>query len=142
MSTAESGNTVRVHYSGRLEDGTVFDSSEGSEPLEFVVGKDMIIPGLEKEIVGMGVGDTKTINVACDEAYGPRQDDAVQVVPREEIPAEIQLEVGGRLQASTPEGQQMLLTVVELTDTEATLDANHPLAGKDLVFDIEMVEIS
>ncbi|WP_386683422.1 peptidylprolyl isomerase [Loktanella sp. R86503] len=141
MTTAKQGDTVRIHYTGTLNDGTVFDSSTGRDPLEFEVGSGMIIPGLDVAIPGMTVGDTKTVNISADQAYGPVNDQARQAVPRGDIPADIPLEVGTQLQMQTPDGQVVPVTVADVTETEVTLDANHPLAGKDLNFDIEMVEI-
>ena len=141
MTTAKQGDTVRIHYTGTLNDGTVFDSSTGRDPLEFEVGSGMIIPGLDVAIPGMTVGDTKTVNIAADQAYGPVNDQARQAVPRADIPADIPLEVGVQLQMQTPDGQVLPVTVADVNETEVTLDANHPLAGKDLNFDIEIVEI-
>lgn len=141
MTTAKTGDTVRIHYKGTLDTGEVFDSSEGRDPLEFVVGSGMIIPGLDIAIPGMSVGDQKTVRAEAAQAYGPRHDAARQSVPRAEIPAEIPLEVGLQLQMQGPEGQVMPVTVAELTDEEVVLDANHPLAGQDLTFAIEMVGI-
>jgi FKBP-type peptidyl-prolyl cis-trans isomerase 2 len=141
MTTAKQGDTVRIHYTGTLNDGTVFDSSTGRDPLEFEVGSGMIIPGLDVAIPGMIVGDTKTVNIAADQAYGPVNDQARQAVPRADIPADIPLEVGVQLQMQTPDGQVVPVTVADVNETEVTLDANHPLAGKDLNFDIEIVEI-
>ncbi len=141
MSQAKDGDTVRVHYTGRLTDGSQFDSSVGAKPLEFTIGAGMIIPGLEKEIVGMAVGDSSTVTVPADEAYGPHRPEAVQEVPRQNIPPEIDLAVGGQLQATNQSGQMMTVTIVAVDDDNVTLDANHPLAGKDLVFDVELVEI-
>lgn len=141
MSEAKTGDTVRIHYTGTLTDGSQFDSSVGREPLEFTIGSGQIIPGLEKEIAGMKVGDRNTVTVPADEAYGPHRQEGVQEVPRSDIPANIDLAVGTQLQAMTPDGRQMNLTVTGLTDEAVTLDANHPLAGKDLVFEVELVEI-
>lgn len=142
MTAAKAGDTVRIHYTGTLDDGTVFDSSQGRDPLEFQVGSGQIIPGLDTAIPGMVVGDKKTVNVACADAYGPVHPEARQAVPRAEIPADIPLDLGTQLQVQTPTGQAMPVTVVEVTETEVTLDANHPLAGKDLTFAIEMVSIN
>ena len=142
MTQVKSGDTVRIHYTGTLNDGSTFDSSEGRDPLEFTVGSGQIIPGLDTALPGMAVGDKKTVNVACDEAYGPLNPDMRQAVPREGIPPEIPLEIGTMLQMQTPQGQVVPVTVVELGEEEVTLDANHPLAGKDLIFDIELVEIA
>jgi len=141
MSEAKNGDTVRVHYTGTLTDGSQFDTSAGREPLEFTIGSGQIIPGLEKEIEGMKVGDKSTVTVPAAEAYGPHQPEGVQEVPRSNIPTNINLAVGTQLQGMTPDGRQMNLTVTGLTDETVTLDANHPLAGKDLVFDVELVEI-
>ncbi|QPM91882.1 FKBP-type peptidyl-prolyl cis-trans isomerase [Pseudooceanicola algae] len=141
MSTAKAGDTVRIHYTGTLKDGTTFDSSAGRDPLEFTVGSGQIIPGLDNAIPGMEIGDKKTVEVPCDEAYGQRDPDAMQTVPRDAIPDTIPLETGLQLQMSSPQGQVIPVTVAEIKDTEVLLDANHALAGKDLVFAIEMVEI-
>ncbi|MGJ8621375.1 MAG: FKBP-type peptidyl-prolyl cis-trans isomerase [Yoonia sp.] len=141
MTAAKSGDTVRINYTGTLNDGQQFDSSEGREPLEFVVGSGQIIKGLDAAIPGMAVGDTKDVNVPCAEAYGEHNPEAKQAVPREQIPAEIPLEVGTQLQMQTPQGQVVPVTVAEVTEAEVTLDANHPLAGQDLNFAIEVVGI-
>lgn len=141
MSQANSGDTVKIHYSGKLADGTLFDSSDGGEPLEFKIGENTIIPKLETSVVGMSVGDKATIDIAAAEAYGPRMDEAVQSVERSMIPDEVDLTVGGQLQATAPDGKQLILTVMEVNDATVKLDGNHPLAGEDLVFDIELVEI-
>lgn len=141
MTQVKSGDTVRIHYTGTLADGSTFDSSDGRDPLEFAVGSGQIIPGLDKAIPGMSVGDTKTVEVPADEAYGAHNPDARQAVPRDQIPADIPVEVGLQLQMQTPQGQMLPVVVAEVTETEVTLDANHPLAGKDLTFAIELVEI-
>lgn len=142
MTEVTSGATVRIHYTGTLEDGTVFDSSEGRDPLEFTVGSGMIIPGLDRELPGMTVGEKKKVTIAPEDAYGPRQDGALLEVPRSDIPAEIPLELGLQLQMSGPQGQPMPVTVTELTDDSVTLDANHALAGQTLIFDFEVVAIN
>lgn len=141
MSEAKNGDTVSIHYTGRLPDGSEFDSSAGREPLEFTLGAGQIIPGLEKEIEGMAVGDKSTVTIPADEAYGPHRPEAVQEVPRTQIPEEIDVAVGTQLQGMTQDGRQLNLTVVEVGDESVTIDANHPLAGKDLVFDVELVGI-
>lgn len=142
MAEAKEGDTVKVHYTGTLaEDGTEFDSSSGREPLEFAVGTRTLIPGFEEAVVGMAPGDTKRVEIASSEAYGPHHAEAVQTVQRSEIPPQIDLAIGNVLQATAPNGQQLALTVVSLDEETVTLDANHPLAGKDLVFEIELVEI-
>jgi peptidylprolyl isomerase len=141
MAEAKIGDTVRMHYTGKLTDGSVFDSSEGSDPLEFELGAGMLIPGLERDIIGMAVGEKSTISVSPEDAYGPHQADAVRDVPRNSIPAEIELAVGANLHATTQEGRQIQLEIVSFDDDIVTLDSNHPLAGKDLVFDVEIVSI-
>lgn len=135
-----TGNTVRVHYTGTLTDGSMFDSSEGREPLEFVVGEGMVIPGFDDAVADLEVGGKTTVTIPCDEAYGARQDEMVSNVPLEFF-GEEKPEVGWMLQLQSPEGQIMPATVVAVTDEEATLDLNHPLAGQDLTFVIELVEI-
>lgn len=141
MTEAKSGDTVKITYVGTLNDGQMFDSSEGRDPLEFVLGSGQIIKGLDSAIPGMSVGDKKTVNVPCDQAYGQKNPEARQAVPREQIPADIPVAVGTQLQMQTPQGQVVPVTVAEVTETEVTLDANHPLAGQDLNFEIEVVEI-
>ena len=138
MSQAKAGDTVRITYVGTRDSGELFDSSEVREPLEFVVGSGQIIKGLDTAIPGMSVGDKKMVNVPCMQAYGEVNPDARQAVPREQIPAEIPLEVGTQLQMQTPQGQVVPVTVAEVSETEVTLDANHPLAGQDLNFAIEI----
>jgi peptidylprolyl isomerase len=142
MTQAKAGDTVRIHYTGTLDDGTVIDRSEGRDPLEFTVGSGQIIPGLDIAIPGMSVGDKKSVKVDCQDAYGPIHPEARQAVPRAEIPADIPLDLGTQLQVQTPDGHAMTVTVVEVTETEVTLDANHPLAGKHLTFDIVIVSIN
>ena len=141
MAQANQGDIVRIHYSGKLTDGTLFDSSDGGDPLEFKIGENTIIPKLEVSVVGMIVGDKATIEIEFADAYGPRLDEAVQTVERSMIPDEVDLTIGGQLQATAPDGKQLILTVLEVSDEMVTLDGNHPLSGQDLVFDIELVEI-
>ncbi|MFO8126177.1 peptidylprolyl isomerase [Yoonia sp.] len=141
MNQAKAGDTVRINYVGTLNTGETFDSSEGRDPLEFVVGAGQIINGLDNAIPGMAVGEKKVVEVPCAQAYGDTNPEAVQAVPREGIPADIPLDVGTQLQMQTPQGQVVPVTVAEVTETEVTLDANHPLAGQDLNFAIEVVGI-
>lgn len=141
MTEVKQGDTVAIHYTGTLDDGSTFDSSEGRDPLSFEVGSGQIIPGLDVALPGMQVGDKKTVTVASDQAYGPVRDEARQAIPREGIPAEIPLDVGVQLQMQTPDGQAVPVTVVAFDDATVTLDANHPLAGKDLTFAFEVVSI-
>lgn len=141
MPIAKKGDTVRIHYTGTLQDGSTFDSSEGRAPLEFVVGSGQIISGLDAAIPGMEMGEKKTVNVPCDAAYGAVNDAARQAVPRSEIPDNIPLDQGTQLQMQTPQGQVVMVAVADVTATQVVLDANHPLAGKDLTFAIEIVGI-
>lgn len=141
MTQAKRGDTVQIHYTGTLTDGTVFDSSEGRDPLEFEVGSGMIIPGLDAVIPGMAVGDTKTVEVPSDQAYGPEHPEARQPIPRSELPDNIPQEVGTRLQMQNQDGQVINVAIVDVTETDIVIDANHPLAGKDLTFAIEMVGV-
>ncbi len=142
MSEVKSGDTVRIHYTGSLTDGTVFDSSEGRDPLEFAVGSGQVIKGMDAGLEGMTVGEKKTLNIPCQEAYGPINPAARQSIPREGIPADIPLEIGTQLQMQSPDGQVLPVTVVEVEEETVTLDANHFLAGKDLVFEVELVSIA
>ena len=142
MTQVKTGDTVRIHYTGTLNDGTTFDSSAGRDPLQFEVGSGQIIPGLDKEIPGMAVGDKKTVNIPAAEAYGEVNPQMQQAIPRAQIPAGIPVEVGARLQMQTPEGQVIPVVVAAVDEQSVTLDANHPLAGKDLTFDIELVSIN
>lgn len=141
MTQVKPGDKVQIHYTGTLEDGSTFDSSAGRDPLAFTVGSGQIIPGLDKEIPGMTVGDKKTVVIPPAEAYGESQPEAVQAIPRSNVPPEIPLELGLQLQMQSPSGQVVPVTVVGLTEEEVTLDANHPLAGKVLTFAIELVAI-
>jgi len=141
MTEVKSGDSVSIHYVGTLTDGTRFDSSEGRDPLAFTVGSGQIIPGLDKAIPGMSVGEKKTVNIPATEAYGAADPNALHTVPRDQVPADISLDPGTALQVQTPQGQMVNVTVVEVSDEAVVFDANHPLAGKDLVFAIELVSI-
>jgi peptidylprolyl isomerase len=142
MTEVKNGDTVHIHYTGKLTDGSVFDSSEGREPLEFTVGSGQVIAGMDAGLLDMTVGEKKTLEIACADGYGPINPEARQDIPREGIPEDIPLELGTQLQMQSPEGHVLPVTVVEVTDATVTLDANHFLAGKDLVFDIELVSIN
>ncbi len=141
MSQAKEGDTVRMHYSGSLPDGTKFDSSEGRDPLEFTLGSGQIIPGLDSAVTGMEVGESKQVTVGPAEGYGDRDPSRIQAVPRDQIPEHIPTDPGTQLQMQTPEGQTLPVVIAEANDSEVTLDANHPLAGQKLTFDVELVEI-
>ena len=142
MPQAEHGSRVKVHYTGKLDDGTVFDSSEGREPLAFTIGLGQMIPGFEQGVVGMEVGESKVVQIPAELAYGEYRPEGVLEVNRTEIPPDLQLEVGIRLQATQEDGRRVDMQIIALGDDTVTLDANHPLAGKDLTFDVEVVEIS
>lgn len=141
MTQAKAGDTVHFHYTGTLQDGSVFDSSEGREPLSFTLGSGQIIPGLDAALDGMTVGEAKTVTIPPEQAYGPRDPQARQAVPREQIPADIPVEPGTMLQMQTPDGQAVPVTVAEVDDKQVVLDANHPLAGQELTFAVEIVAI-
>ncbi len=142
MTQVKENNTVKVHYTGKLADGQVFDSSEGKEPLAFTLGEGRLIPGFEKGLIDMKLNEKKTINITKDDAYGDPREDLIIEVPKSELPQEMTPEVGMGLVSRTPEGQEMNLMVVEVREETVVLDGNHPLAGKDLIFDLEVVEIS
>lgn len=141
MTEAKSGDTVRIHYTGTLDDGTQFDSSAGRDPLEFALGGGQVIPGFDSAVDGMAVGESKTVTIPAEEAYGQRHEQLVQQVSRSALPDDIEPAVGMQLQSQSPEGQVMMLVVTEVEDDSITVDANHPLAGQALTFDIELVEI-
>ena len=142
MSHAKSGDTVKIHYTGTLDDGTQFDSSAGRDPLEFEVGSGQVIPGFDKAVEGMSVGDSKSVRIEADDAYGQRHDQLVQEVERSMLPDDLDPKEGMALQSSSPDGQVTQFMVTAVTDETITVDANHPLAGHALSFDIELVEIS
>lgn len=141
MTQVKAGDTVSIHYTGTLPNGETFDSSAGRDPLEFTVGSGQIISGLDAALPGMTVGETKTVQVPCAQAYGEPDPNARQTVPRSTIPDNIPLDPGTRLQMQTPQGQTVPVVVAEVTEAEVILDANHPLAGRDLTFAIELVDI-
>jgi peptidylprolyl isomerase len=141
MAIAKSGDTVRIHYTGTLNDGTQFDSSSGREPLEFALGGGQVIPGFDSAVDGMTVGESKKVTIAPDDAYGQRHEQLVQQVPRDILPEDMEPAVGMQLQSQSPDGQTMNLTVTEVLEETITVDANHPLAGHALTFAIELVEI-
>lgn len=141
MSEVKNGDTVKVHYTGKLKDGTVFDSSESRDPLEFTLGQGQLIPGFEKAVIGLTTGDKTTANIPVDEAYGERREDLEINVERSQLPEDIEPSVGMQLQLNQPNGQPVPVTVTDIGEENVTLDANHPLAGEDLIFDIELVEI-
>lgn len=142
MSVAKEGNTVKVHYTGTLRDGTVFDSSKGREPLEFTLGEQRVIPGFESAVVGMNPGEKKTTTIPADEAYGPHREEMLLEVQRDQFPENISPEVGLQLQMTTQDGRQVPVKVMGVDEAKIRLDANHPLAGEDLTFELELVEVA
>jgi len=141
MGKAKEGDVVKVHYTGKLRDGTVFDSSKDGEPLEIVLGAGRTIPAFEEALIGMSPGETKTFEIPAEEAYGPYRDELVVEIERDRVPPDMELEVGQQLILRQPEGQAIRVTVTEITDEGITLDANHPLAGEDLIFEVQMVAV-
>ncbi len=139
MTQAKNGDTVKVHYTGTLDDGSQFDSSVGSEPLEVTLGGGQVIPGFELGIAGMQVGETKQVHIPAEEAYGPRHEELIQTVHRDQLPEDANIEVGMQFQVDGNQGP-MILTVTNVTPDSATLDGNHPMAGNNLNFELELVE--
>jgi peptidylprolyl isomerase len=142
MVQAKLGDRVKVHYTGRLIDGQVFDSSQDRAPIEFKIGDKMVIPGFESAVIGMTLGENKTVTIESENAYGPYMTELVTSVDREQFPQHIAPQIGQQLEIKSDEGFEAIVTVTEVTDATVTLDANHPLAGKNLVFEIELVEIA
>lgn len=136
-----SGDTVRVHYRGTLPDGTEFDSSEGREPLEFTVGSGQVIPGFDSAVADLEPGESKTITIPAADAYGEHNPEGVQVFPRDAFPPDADPQVGWAVELEAPDGQRVPAVITEVTDESISLDFNHPLAGKDLTFDITLVEV-
>ena len=141
MTEAKMGDVVRINYTGRLTNGTQFDSSAGKEPLEFTIGLGQVIKGLEAHVAGMEPGAKSTVTIPCAQAYGPHREEAIQTLDRAKVPSGIDVRPGTQLQARTADGGMLPITVVEVDDKIVKVDANHPLAGQDLVFDVELVEI-
>ena len=136
-----AGSTVRVHYKGTLADGTTFDSSEGSDPLEFVIGENQVIPGFEAAVLTMAIGEALTVTIPVAEAYGPRDEDLLRNFPRDMVPEDMSVEPGTQLQVQDENGQAFPVRVEAVTDEFITLDGNHPMAGHDLTFALQLVEI-
>lgn len=141
MAQAKQGDTVKVHYTGKLDDGTVFDASAERDPLEFTIGEGEIIPGFEQAVVGMEPGETKTARISPEEAYGPHMDDMTLTVDRSQFPDDVEPETGQQLQVQQPGGMVAIVTVSGVSESSVTLDANHPLAGQPLTFDIQLLDI-
>jgi len=141
MAQAKTGDVVKVHYTGKLADGTVFDSSEGREPLQFKIGEGQLITDFEQAVVGMNPGDSKNIQITSENAYGPHHEEMVIEIDRKDLPENLDPKVEQKLQVRQNEGQEFVVSVTAVTETSVTLDGNHPLAGKDLIFDIQLSEI-
>jgi peptidylprolyl isomerase len=141
MESAKSGDRVRVHYTGQLADGEVFDSSHGSEPLEFKVGSGEVIRGFDDAVTGMAPGESRRVTIPAQDAYGQRREELVVTVPRERFPDDFEPEPGMNL-ALDQDGHQVVLRILSVTETDVVLDGNHPLAGEDLTFDVELLAIN
>lgn len=141
MQEVKVGDRVSVHYHGKLNNGNTFDSSEGRDPLQFEVGKGHVIKGFDDAVLGMKIGDKKTVNIPVDQAYGERREDMVMSYPKKDFPQDMNPEPGMQLQMSDQEGNHVPVVVTEVKEEEVLLDANHPLAGQNLIFDIELVKI-
>ncbi|GAB1370063.1 peptidylprolyl isomerase [Candidatus Kapaibacterium sp.] len=139
---AELGNTVSVKYTGKLTDGTIFDETDNENPFVFTLGENMVIPGFENGILGMSVGESKTINISVDDAYGPHSEDLIFTVDKEDIQVDDQLQVGDVLEMPMPEGNSLFASIVEIGENEVSIDANHELAGEDLIFEVEILSIN
>ena len=142
MEQVKSGDSVKVYYTGKLEDGTVFDASEENEPLEFVVGSGSLIPGFEQAVVGMAPGESKVERIPADQAYGQYQEEMVMQIDREYMPPDFEPEIGQQLEIQRSSGEVISVVVTDISDAAVTLDANHPLAGMDLIFEIQLLEIA
>jgi FKBP-type peptidyl-prolyl cis-trans isomerase 2 len=141
MAEAKQGDTVKVHYTGKLNDGTVFGSSVDREPLQLTIGNGQVIPDVEQAVVGMNPGESKTVKVLPEQAYGLYQEEMVVEVDRNQLPSDLELEFGKQLQVRQQDGQKAVVTVVDVSESSVKLDANHPLAGEELTFDLQLVEI-
>ncbi len=141
MQKVEKDNKVKVHYTGKLKNGQVFDTSENREPLEFKVGEGKLIPGFENGVMGMEKGETKAFEISSDEAYGPVRKELVNEISKEYLPNDLEPKIGTKLISKTPDGQEIMVFVTDIKENTVVIDANHPLAGQDLVFDIKVVEI-
>ncbi|MGJ8745159.1 FKBP-type peptidyl-prolyl cis-trans isomerase [Polaribacter sp.] len=142
MSQVKENNTIKVNYTGKLTDGQIFDTSEGKEPVEFVLGQGRLIPGFEKGLIDMKLNEKKTITIAKEDAYGDVNENLIQEVAKTQLPQDMEPQVGMGLVSTSPEGQEINLMVVEVKEESIVVDGNHPLAGRDLIFDLEVVEIT
>jgi len=141
MAQAKAGDKVKINFTGKLEDGSVFANTADSEPLEFKLGEGKIIPGIENAVEGMNVGESRTVKVAPEHAYGRRRDDLIEEVSRDKFPKDVEPQIGQRFEVPQQEGQPMVVRVTDVSEQTVTLDGNHPLAGRDLTFELELLEI-
>lgn len=141
MQVAKKGDKIKVHYHGKLTNGNTFDSSEGREPLDFEIGGGMVIAGFDDGVTGMTIGEKKTVHIPADQAYGPKQEEMIMEFPKTQFPADMVPEIGMQLNMSNGSGQNFPVVIVEIKEEVVVLDANHPLAGEDLIFDLELVAI-
>lgn len=141
MQEVQLNNVVKVHYTGKLENGNVFDSSANKDPLQFKVGEGRLIPGFENAVLGMKLNESRTIKIPSEQAYGERHPDLIQDVKKQQLPENLNPEVGMELVSKTQDGREQIVKVIDVKDQAITIDANHPLAGKNLIFDIEIVDI-
>ena len=141
MFIAKNGDKVKVHYTGKLEDGNIFDSSAGRDPLEFVIGENQVLKKFEETVEGLSVGESANVHIPSAEAYGVRHEELVAKVPKANLPANLTPEIGMKLQTQSPDGSVMVVKITEIGESEVTIDANHELADKNLNFEIELVEI-
>lgn len=142
MSSVKKGTTVKIHYTGKLEDGAIFDSTEGKDPLEFTIGEGSILPKFEENLLEMAAGDSKTFTLGVDDAYGPKKDEMVVDVPRSTLPEDLEPQVGVYLEIGKPGEPTTVAEIVGVTDESVKIDVNHPLSGKSLTFEVEIVEVS
>lgn len=141
MAKAKKGDNVKVHYTGKLKDGSIFDTSVERDPLQFVLGGGMVIAGFDQGVEGLSVGESVTVNISPEQGYGPHRPEMLLVIPRAQFPAHLSAQVGDKYQVPDPTGRVSVLTVTDVSDENVTLDANHELAGKDLIFEIKLIEI-
>ena len=141
MAQAKHGDTVKIHYTGKLEDGSVFDTSTGRDPLQFNIGENQVIQGFEKGVTGMALNESKTVTIPPDEAYGPHREEMLLNIPRDQFPPNIEPKIGQQLELNQTNGQTTTAIITQVSESNVTLDANHPLAGETLIFDIQLIEI-
>jgi peptidylprolyl isomerase len=142
MAQAQTGDHVKIRYTGRLDDGTVFATSEDSRPMEFTLSMNDVLPAIEEAVEGMEPGDTKTVLVPFDEAFGPWREELIHQIPRDSLPEDVEVEAGQRLWVEQPAGDPVIVSVMDVSESTVTIDANHPLAGEDLVLDLELVDVA